>query len=204
MKIKRIIVLVIVLVSIGSMSIYANDLSKIYRGFSVDLFINGEKAGNDSMIFKIDEESRTWIPLRAVATTLNAMVKWDSNEKAAYIYKPNVHVFLSTLNRDGSFGTFGKVTQGKKYSFVIHTQIDSLKTDISGIKFYIKNPSGDVVYDHEQEFTESVGSTYWNRTPQITLEFVDSGDYKVEVYMKMDEPDATYDLVSEKVFLSES
>lgn len=203
MKIKRLIILVIVLTLLGAVSIYASDLSKYYRGKSVDLYVNGEKENTQAMLLEIDNEGKAMIPLRAVATTLNAMVDWVSEKQTAYIYKPNVHVLLSTMNRDGSFGTFGKVTQGKRYSFVILTQIDSLETDISGLKFNIIDPTGKVIYDYEKEITESIGSTYWTRTKEITHEFKEKGDYKVEVFMKLDQ-NSSYDLVSEKVFLSES
>ena len=74
----------------------------------------------------MEQSGQVMLPLRDIADTLQAIVDWDAKSQTVRMYKPNVHIFLSTRNNDGSFGTFGKVFHRETHNFFIFAQIDSL------------------------------------------------------------------------------
>lgn len=204
MKVRRILGLVLLFSLIGTASVVANDAYEWYKGRLVKVAVNGTTLATEGVMLQMNGEGKTMLPLRDIAGTLQAMLKWDEASQTVHLYKPNVHISLTTAFRDGTFGTFGKVFHRQTYDFVIFAQIDSLKTAINSLKFEVVDPSGKMVYEHVQQMNQGkVEEMLWVKSPNINLEFKQQGVYTVKVYMKLDET-SKYDLVSEKAFVSEA
>jgi hypothetical protein len=203
MKVKRLIVFVLILALSGTATAFSSDIYEWYKGKNVKIMVNGEELDTQGVMIQFENEVKTMLPLRDIANTLQAMVKWDEEEQTVHLYKPNVHISLTTQFKDGTLGTFGKVFHRQKFDFFIFAQIDSLLTPIESLKFEIVDPLGRMVYEHEHLLSrQETGDVLWVRSPNINLEFRQLGDYIVKVYMKLDKNN-NYDLVSEKVFNSE-
>lgn len=197
MKLKRLFLLVLAFTLIGSASVWADEAIK-YRN-KVNVIVNGKALSAPGVLLEIDGVAKTMLPTRDIADILQAMVVWDDETKTVNIYKPNVHITLTTQNKDGSYGTFGSVYYQSNIDFYIFTQIDSLRTKIQNLKFEVLDPYGDIVFESEHEL-DSADEELWFRTP-VSMKFQYLGKYKVRVYMKP-EGQQQYSLVSEKVFES--
>lgn len=198
MKVKRLLLLVLALSLLGTATVFANDAAEWYKAKKVKVKVNGETLKAGGLLVTMDDESKTMLPLRDIANTLQAVVEWDEATQTVSIFKPNVHIALSTLNKDGSFGTFGSVNQKKKTDFFIFAQLDTVTMNIDSLKVEIVDPFNDVVYTSEHKLNLTANNDqYWFRTPHISMEFKYVGKYKVKTYMKTTEKGEYY-LVSEK------
>jgi hypothetical protein len=203
MRWKKLLLLVCLFLLLGAVTVWASDTYEWYRGKPVSVFINDQQVNTRGLLMQMGNDSKVMMPLRDVADMLQAMVTWNADTQTVRMYKPNVHIFLSTMNKDGSFGTFGKVYHKEKHDFFIFTQIDSLVRDVHSLKFEILDPNGKKVYEHEHVLNGTTDDVLWVRTPNIQLEFAHRGEYKVKLYMKLS-ASSPYHLVSEKVFHSSS
>lgn len=201
MRLKRVILLTAVFIVLGTLTVIASESYERYRAKKVNVFVNGQEAGSQGLLVQMGNEAKTMLPLRDIASALQAIVEWDEDTGTVNIYKPNVHIFLSTPNQDGSFGTFGTVYYRQKHQFNLFAQIDGLTTPIRALKYEIVDPKGESIYNHELEFDRVTSSTEWLKTPLINHEFKHLGEYKARVYMQI-EKDKPYDLVAEKGFHS--
>jgi hypothetical protein len=146
---------------------------------------------------------RVVLPLRELSDSLKAVVKWDEETKTAYLYKPNVHMFVARdIAKDDSPKTpFGKVSKGNKLDFVVAAQVDSLTTPIHSFKIELVSPEGAVirsVVSLQQESKES----FWYSWPLESVSFDTVGTYKVQFKIKLNEAQ-DYTVVSEKTIISE-
>lgn len=201
MKARRIFLLILAFIVVGTASAFADEATEMYKGSKVKVVVNGKTLKAPGILLTVDGESKTMLPTRDIADILQAMVQWDQQNQTVSIIKPNVHIALTTSNKDGSFGTFGTVYYQSKSDFSIFAQLDSLKTNIKSLKFQIVDPYGDAVYDKEFELEGEEEDLVWFRTPTISLEFKYMGNYKVKMFMKPEGVDK-YSLVSEKAFQS--
>jgi hypothetical protein len=201
MKFRRIFLLILAFIVVGTASAFADEAVEMYSGSKVKVIVNGKTLKAPGLLLNVDGESKTMLPTRDIADILQAMVQWDDKNQTVSIYKPNVHIALSTQNKDGSFGTFGTVYYQSKSDFFIFAQLDSLMTNIQALKFQIVDPYGDSVYESEHELQGEEEDMVWFRTPNINMEFKYLGKYKVKIFMKP-ETENKYFLVSEKVFQS--
>lgn len=198
MNLKRILSLVLAFSIVGAASVWADEIVK-YKS-NVNVFVNGEELSAPGILLEMDGETKTMLPTRDIADVLQAMVKWDDEAKTVHIYKPNVHISLTTKNEDGSYGIFGTAFYQSHINFYIFTQIDSLKTNIQNLRFEVLNPYGDIEFESEHELDGEEEEMLWFRTPvNIHLNYL--GEYKVRVFMKP-EGQEDYSLVSEKGFES--
>ncbi|MEB3102956.1 stalk domain-containing protein [Ferviditalea candida] len=192
MRLKRFTVLALVLFLFGSVTVFADDVYEYYKGKPVQILVNNQEISSNGLI--IDDKnggSRTMLPLRAIASTLQALVSYDSSTQTVNVYKPNVHMAFQAKDKT----VFSVVTRGE-YEFAVFSQIDSLKTNVSGIKIEVEDPYGNVVASKQKELTENKESFWW--APTISVNFKYSGDYAVHFFMKTS-PDSSYVLVSEKM-----
>jgi hypothetical protein len=201
MKLKRLLVLILAFSIAGSVTVFADDAFEWYKGKEVKVFINGQTMKSSGLLINGPKfENTTMIPLRDMAETLRAIVKWNGDKQTVNIYKPNVHISLVQQLKGGSFGTFGQVSHKSKYDFYIFTQIDSLLTKVHSYKIVIEDPNNKNVFSEEKVLKEQK-ENLWIGTDNISLEFEHLGKYTVKVYMKIEES-GEYFLVSEKMFPS--
>jgi hypothetical protein len=200
MKLKRIILLVLAFVLVGTASAFADEAVEMYKGSKVKVVVNGETLDVPGILLTVDGKSKTMLPSRDVADKLQAMVYWDDATRTVYISKPNVHITLTQPLKDNVIGMFAQVYYKNHYDFVVFTQMDNLPKNIRAVKFEITDPYGQVVTEGEHIFESYPGKMYWLPF-KASMKFDYVGTYKVKVYMKSDAEDR-YFLVSEKLLES--
>ncbi|MEF3303896.1 stalk domain-containing protein [Paenibacillus sp. GYB003] len=201
---KRLALLTATLVVLGAGIVYAGSPWGDYQGYAkvrVQLNNEGVPTG-DVPAFMID--GRVVLPLRELSDSLQAMVKWDDESKTAYLYKPNVHMFVAKdIAKDDSPKTpFGKVSQGNKLDFVVAAQVDSLATPIQSFKIDLVSPEGAVIRSTNAVALQDGKDSFWYSWPLESVSFDSYGKYKVQFKIKLDDI-RDYAVVSEKTIISE-
>ncbi|WP_028561556.1 stalk domain-containing protein [Paenibacillus pinihumi] len=188
MKIKKLVVLTLALSLFGGTVLFADSAAQKVR-----VFVNGIESKESGLL----SEGSTYLPLRQIASSLQALVVWDDSAKRASIYKPNVHMFLFQGQN-----SFGNVKQGR-VTFSVFSQIDNLKVDINGVKVAIADPSGDEKMIQSQDVNPNKQSdNFWFRTEDFRYNFDSAGKYLVRFYIKPVSSNE-WTLVSEKTITAQ-
>ncbi|GMK43052.1 MULTISPECIES: stalk domain-containing protein [Paenibacillus] len=184
---KKVAILLAILSVFGGTLIFADSASQKVR-----VIVNGSELDDGGIIV----DGKTYLPLRQMVNSLNALVDWDNQSKKATINKPNVHMILF---QDKVI--FGNVDKGNKYTFNVFSQIDNLKTDISAVKVSITDPYGTekVIQSQNVSITKD---NFWYRTEDIKYNFEYAGKYAVRFYLKTS-PSDDWTVVSEKLITSQ-
>lgn len=186
MKFKKILVLLLVLSLWGGTMLFANSASQHVR-----VIVNGSELDETGLLM----EGKTYLPLRQLAATLQALVEWNDGAKRVTVYKPNVHMFLF---QDKTI--FGNVTRNSRPTFNVHAQVDNLKVDITAVKVTISDPAGRETLIHQEEVT-SQREDFWLPTKEIRYPFESAGKYTVRFHMKP-AGSGEWAVVSEKTIVS--
>jgi hypothetical protein len=207
MKAKRIIVLTLTFSLIFAASVYADSLWGSFEGYSIAKINvnNSEVYIGDKEVPGLVIKGTTVLPLRKVAESLHAIVKWDDTNKTANIYKPNVDLFVArsvSKQKDEYSMTslFGKVTRNTTMKFVVFAQVDNLKTNVSGFKISIVAPNGELATDSKESTIDNSPESFWFQWP-FEVNFSQKGNYLVTFSFKDENGD--YSEVSEKTIVSE-
>lgn len=203
MKLKRLAALTATLVVLGAGIVYASSPWGDYQGYDkVRVLINNEEVSTgDVPAFMID--GRVVLPLRELADSLQTIVNWDESSKTAYMYKPNVHMFVAKeLAKDDSPKTpFGKVSKGNKLDFVVTAQVDSLTTPIQSFKIDLVSPEGAIIRTTNAVTLQDSQDSFWYSWPLEGVSFDSVGTYKVQFKIKLDDVH-DYSIASEKTITS--
>ncbi|SEN16111.1 stalk domain-containing protein [Paenibacillus sp. OV219] len=188
MKFRKLLIMTLVMSLWGGTMLFADSASQRVR-----VIVNGSEL-DDAGIFT---DGKTYLSVRQVASSLQALVNWDDNSKKVTIFKPNVHMFLF---QDSTI--FGNVTKGNRITFKVFAQIDNLLTDISAVKVTITDPGG----DEQMIQSKSVSidkDNFWYRTDDFTYTFDKAGKYTIHFFMKVAGSD-DWKVVSEKTITTKS
>lgn len=180
MKLKKIILSALALLILTSGLALANS--------NIKVLVNGKNIGEIGEVLN----DTTYIPLRRVAETLQAIVFYDNATKTASIYKPNVHMFV--YQDDNSL--FGLVEKGANKKFKIAAQADNVKFNVSSIRFTITDPNNKETVLSTIKI-ENQSDVYWVAADDLRYRFSLKGDYIIKCYFKTDLGNE-WDLVSEK------
>ncbi|NIK75788.1 flagellar hook assembly protein FlgD [Paenibacillus castaneae] len=186
MRFRKVAILLIVLSLWGGTMLFADSASQKVR-----VFINGIEQDDGGLV----ADGKTYLPLRQLASSMQAIVEWDNQNKRATLYKPNVHMFLFRNNT-----VFGNVNKGYQGSFKVFAQIDNLKTDITAVKISIFDPNG----KEKVIQTGNVNPTsdnFWYATEDIEYKFESSGKYPIRFFVKTKGSDE-WTVISEKIISS--
>lgn len=204
MKAKRIALLLFVFSMLFGASVFADSLWGNYEGYSkAKVRVNGtdlQISDSDVPAFVIN--NRTVLPLREVANSLHALVKWDDASKIADIYKPNVHMFfaMDVSNKDYSLQKpFAKVDQGKTVNFVVFSQVDNLKVKVNGFRISIIAPNGEQAAPSLDVPLDTNEDSFWYPWP-FKVAFAQKGNYTVQFSFLYNNE---YTVVSEKIITAE-
>lgn len=158
----------------------------------VRVILNGSELDDGGIIV----DGKTYLPLRQIASGLQAVVNWDNQSKKATLYKPNVHMILFQDKV-----VFGNVDKGNRYTFNVLSQIDNLTTNVSAVKVSITDPYGTekVIQSQTVNITKD---NFWYRTEDIKYNFEFAGKYAVRFYLKTSSSD-DWTVVSEKLITSQ-
>jgi hypothetical protein len=124
MKVQRLFTLMLVFFILSTATVVASSIWGDFEGYSkATVIVNGETqyfSNSDVPGFIVN--NTTVLPLRTIADSLQALVKWDSGKQTATLFKPNVHMMMfhdfskdfSTLNKP-----FGVVGKGETIDFMV-------------------------------------------------------------------------------------
>lgn len=199
---KRLFILIVAFIVLGSATVFASDTYSWYRAKTVKVVVNDQALESPGLLISGKNtrlENTTVLPVRELAGTLQALVNWDDKTQTVTIHKPNVHITLLE-QKDGALTFFGQVTHKLKPKFHIFTQFDNITTNIHSFQVKIVDPNDRVVHEFEETLKEQRDSI-WHGSELIELEFKHLGAYTVQVFMKAAEKD-DFALVSEKVIQS--
>lgn len=186
MKFRKVVILLLLLSLWGGTMLFADSLTQKVR-----VIINGIEQDEGGLV----SDGRTYLPLRQLASSMQAIVEWDNQNKRATLYKPNVHMFLFRNNT-----VFGNVTKGFQGSFKVFAQIDNLKTDIVAVKVSIFDPSGKEKVIQTGNVSPA-NDNFWYATEDIEYKFESSGKYPIRFFIKTKATD-DWTPVSEKIISS--
>jgi hypothetical protein len=195
MRIRNIALCVLALSLIGGAAAGAEEVLQTWKGKKVRVTVNGNELNGDALQI----EGRTYLPIRPLADTLQALIKLDTSSDSVHIYKPNVHLLLFTGDKN-AMKPFGNVLQGS-YEFFVFAQVDNLKTRAHSLKTAVVDPNGQTVETQVYKLSDDVKDVFWYTTSAFKIDFKSTGQYKVKFYIKQSE-DQEYELLSEKAILS--
>lgn len=187
MKVRKVLIALMLLSVWGGSMIFADSAVQKVR-----VVINGSELDEAGLL----TDGKTYLPLRQMASTLQALVSWDENSKKVTVYKPNVHMFLFQDNV-----IFGNVNKSSRITFKVFAQIDNLLTDVAAVKVSIFDPYGTEKLIQQQNVNVSKDN-FWFRTEDIKYNFDSAGKYSVRFYMKASESD-DWRQVSEKLITAQ-
>lgn len=181
MNFKKVAIWLMLLSLCGGTIIFASTAAQKVR-----VMINGSELDTGGIIV----DGATYLPLRQVAGSMQAIVDWDNSNKSATIYKPNVHMFMYQGN-----SPFGVVDKGFSGKIKVFSQIDNLQKDIKSVKVTIADPSGKEKLIQSENVTSS--NNFWFVTEEFDYKFDAVGTYTVRFYMKATDVD-DWAVVAEK------
>lgn len=187
MRVRKLLIFVLLLSLWGGSMMFADSAAQRVR-----VFVNSLDLQDRGMLV----DGLTYLPLRQVANSLQALITWDDNTRSANIYKPNVHMFVFK----GEVA-FGKVKRNSRHTFNVMAQVDNLQTTITAIKVAIADPNGKEEVIQSQDLPEHKDN-FWFNTKEIKYSFDAAGNYPVRFYMKQPNSD-DWRLVSEKLIIAE-
>ncbi|WP_027084159.1 hypothetical protein [Cohnella panacarvi] len=141
-------------------------------------------------------DGKSYLSAKTISEKLDGIFLLDDSSKNVTIYKPNVHMMMI---RDGIMFTDAPKA---KFNFIVYSQIDSLKVDISAFKVTIDDPYGESTWidgrsSSDKDFPEVGKENFYFKT-EMTYSFDSFGKYVVRFWMKP-EGESNYQVVSEKV-----
>jgi hypothetical protein len=189
MKIRKVILLTLIFTLICGSAVYADTVTQKLR-----VWFNNKEADDAGVVV----DGKTFLSIRTVTDKLQALLSWDDTNKKLTIYKPNVHMITMS---DGAL--FGGVTKAKS-KFLVLSQIDNLKVDISAFKVTISDPYNEVetLIDQrdstDKDFPDVGKEDFWFKSKDISYNFDIAGKYTVRFWIKL-AGDSTFQVVSEKI-----
>jgi hypothetical protein len=214
MKAKRLIILTLVFSLVFGATVYADSLWGNYGGFpKAKVLVNdSELTFKDGEVPAFVIDGSTVLPIRKVAESLQAIVKWDKETMTANIYKPNVHMFISEevkIDKNKQVSSikspFSVVEKGKTVDFLVIVQVDSLKANTTGFKISIIKPDGEEYDSNEVSTSTSLSNKlpdiFGYTSPPFNVKFSQKGTYTVRFSFK--DTDDKYTIISQKSIVSE-
>ncbi len=188
MKFRKVAIWVLLLSLWGGTMIFANSAAQKVR-----VLVNSIEQEDGGLLI----DGKTYLPLRQLATAMNAIVEWDASNLRATVHKPNVHMFTYQGNTP-----FGIVDKGFSGKIKVFAQIDNLKADISAVKVTITDPFNKEKLIQSQN-VNSKSDNFWFVTEEVDYKFEATGKYAVRFYMKASSSDEWH-VVSEKMITSKA
>lgn len=209
---KKLIILICFFLLFNVVTVYAGTaIHGYYFGYEkVMVMLDGKEVKSDKVpAFIID--NTTVIPLRAIAERLDVIVTWNKENKTAELIKPNVNMLFTAnpvYDKDNKtyvvYSPFGKINKNQRYHFSFHVfcEVDNLPYENVEIKVVLKDPNNKIVQDGiAQPFNASEENSlqYINRFEDV--DFIETGNYKVELLLKSKSTDDEFKKIGEKLII---
>ena len=97
---KRMFITVAVIAALSTAAVYASGISGSYKGFPIaNVTLNGAKVASDVPGIILD--SRTLLPVRAIAEAMGSVIQWDQKTMTAKIIRPTINlIFAGDITED--------------------------------------------------------------------------------------------------------
>lgn len=190
MKVKKAMLFICVIMIWCSTIVFANASSA-----KIKVLVNGDSLGDIGALI----DNTTYLPLRKIGESLNAIVEWDAGSKTALIYQPNVHMFVYNSS-NGSETTFGEVSKGFNGKFKVFAQVDNVSFKLNAVRFTITDPAGKETVIQRIDVDKN-RDNYWFVTDETSYRFSSTGKYTIRCYMQT-EFSEDWIITSEKLITS--
>jgi hypothetical protein len=193
---KRIVAVTLSVLLLFSTIVWAAGVNGDYKGFPiVNVKINGETVTSDVPAVKFF--GRTVLPVRAIAESLGAIVKWDEETATANLFKPNISMLIAEnaefssdkeLNVQNIYGLLGYSSEARYIEFDLYVESDPLPAGSYEYRTIVLDPSGNMVYTTPIEFYTAEEEDYGLVSIISCTDFACAaeGDYTFEFQMKQD------------------
>ncbi len=195
MKRKHWMWTVVLVLLVGGTSVGANETLQTWKGKKVRIEVNDELVTGGG----IQVEGKTYVPIRTLNNTFQALIHTENATDTINIYKPNVHLFLFSGDKN-AMRPFGNVYTGK-YEFFVFAQVDNLLPAVHSIRTTVSDPNGVVVETQTVKMADTTKDNFWYTTSPIKLDFKLTGSYLVRFAIKQTE-EGEYETLSQKSITS--
>lgn len=188
---KRIITILSVIALFSTGVVFAANVNGIYKGFPIaNVNINGVKIASDVPAILFD--SRTLLPVRAVAESMNSVVQWDQKTQTAKLIKPAINmIFIGdiieeeeglTLKGAGSY--FDTVGTDRWENFYV--EIGPMENKTYEYRIAAYDPKGNVIGTSavQSEVIDKYGLIAYIPVENMTYSI--AGNYKFKFQVKFD------------------
>jgi hypothetical protein len=147
---KRIISIIAAVAVISTGVVFAANINGNYKGFPIaNVTLNGQKVSSDvpGIIF----DSRTLLPVRAVAEAMHSVIQWDQKSMTAKIIKPTVNMIFAGNVTQESAGHLTITDAGSYFNTVGTGRWENLYVEIG--------PMESATYDYRVVAYDPKGNT---------------------------------------------
>lgn len=208
---KKVLIVASILLLLNMVTVYAG--TAIYGYFfgydKVKVVLDGREINSKVPAFTID--NTTVIPLRIIAESLDVIVKWNDEQKTAFLYKPNVNMqFTANPVYDDSkktyvvYSPFGKIPKDQRYNFTfyVYSEVDNLPNEKVQIKVVLMDSDGLVVSEGDiQDYDATNENSLQYIKPFKNITFTKSGNYYVEFLLKSESTGNSFQKIGKKLIL---
>ncbi len=193
---KRIVTGTLSVLLLCSTVVWAASVNGEFEGLPiVNVKINGETVTSDVPAVKLS--GRTVLPVRAIAESLNAIVKWDEKTATASLIKPDVSIIIAesatyeddnSIDIDNIWGFFTLYGTNRYVTFDLYVESGPLAAGYYEYRTIILDPDGNIIYTTPIEFHQAGEDDYGilSITECTDVSFFTAGIYKFEFQMKQD------------------
>lgn len=188
MKLKRIALLFLVFMLLGSSTVFANTIYKFYMAKKVTVKVNDitlKAPGIEIDKLVGDEKGFPMASIEEMAAALGGFLVVDKDTYT--INKPNVQLSMHTYTKDPNelSSPYGQILKGNYTNISILAQVDNLKTKLSALQLKIIDPFGNEVENIEMSVTNHRQKIWYTFRPK-EIQFKYTGEYQFNLYMKPD------------------
>lgn len=204
---KRIITIISIAAILSTGVVFAAaGVNGNYKGFPiVNVTLNGAKVNSD--VPGINFDSRTLLPVRAVAEAMNSVIQWDQKTATAKIIKPTINmIFAGDITQEGG----GRITitdAGSYFNTVgtdrwenLYIEIGPMESRTYDYRVIVYDPKGSVVGTSavQSEAIDKEGLIAFIPVENMTYRY--PGNYQFKFQIKYD---GTFQTVGETVAVVE-
>lgn len=206
-RMKRIITIISIAAILSTGIVFAAaSVSGNYKGLPiVNVTLNGTKVNSD--VPGINFDSRTLLPVRAVAEAMNSVIQWDQKTATAKIIKPTVNMIFTGDITNESGGHITIKDAGSYFNTVgtdrwenLYVEISPMESNTYDYRVIVNDPKGNVVGTSAVQ-SETIGKDGLIAfIPVENMTYKYTGNYRFKFQIKYD---GTFQTVGETVAVVE-
>lgn len=199
---KRIVTIISIAAILSTGAVFAAaSVNGNYNGLPiVNVTLNGTKISSD--VPGINLNSRTLLPVRAIAEAMNSVIQWDQKTATAKITKPSINmIFAGEITEESGHITIKDAgsyfnTVGKERWENLYVEVGPMESSTYDYRVIVHDPKGNVVGTSEvqSEAIDTEGLIAF--IPVENMTYIYPGNYKFKFQVKYD---GTFQTVGETI-----